>query len=80
KSLDGKLFVQFIALIFLSYITKKMQENHLFKNYTLQEVLDELDLIECFEIPGQRLHIGETAKRQRELYTLLGVEPPASLQ
>ena len=79
KSLDGKLFVQFIALIFLSYITKKMQEERLFKKYTLQEVLDELDLIECFEIPGQRLHIGETTKRQRELYTLLGVEPPVSL-
>ena len=80
KSLDGKLFVQFIALIFLSYITKEMQEKGLFKKYTLQEVLDELDLIECFEIPGQRLHIGETTKRQRELYTLLGVEPPVSLQ
>ena len=26
ESLDGKLFVQFVALIFLSYITRKMQE------------------------------------------------------
>ena len=32
QSLDGKLFVQFIALIFLSHITKKMQENNLFKD------------------------------------------------
>jgi len=80
QSLDGKLFVQFIALIFLSYITKKMQENKLFKDHTMQEVLDDFDIIECFEMPGQRLQIGETTKRQMDLYTKLGVTPPASLQ
>lgn len=80
QSLDGKLFVQFIALIFLSYITKKMQENKLFKNHTLQEILDDFDMVECFEVPGQRLQVGETTKRQMELYTKLGVMPPASLQ
>jgi transposase len=80
QSLDGKLFVQFIALIFLSYITKKMQENNLFKDHTLQEVLDEMDIIECFETPGQQLHVGETTKHQMDLYSKLGVIPPASLQ
>jgi transposase len=80
QSLDGKLFVQFIALIFLSYIMKKMQENKLFKDHTMQEVLDEFDIIECFEVPGQQLKVGETTKRQMDLYTKLGVTPPASLQ
>ena len=80
NSLDGKLFVQFIALIFLSYITKKMQESNLFQKHTLQEVLHEFDMIECFEVPGQQLQIGETTKRQLDLYTKLGITPPASLQ
>lgn len=80
QSLDGKLFVQFVALVYLSYITRKMQENNLFKDYTMQEVLDELDTIECFEIPGQQLQVGETTKRQLELYNKLGVTTPASLQ
>lgn len=80
QSLDGKLFVQFIALIFLSYITKKMQENNMFKDHTLQTVLDELDIIECFEMPGRKLQVGETTKRQIDFYTKLGVTPPASLQ
>jgi transposase len=80
QSLDGKLFVQFIALIFLSHITRKMQESNLFKDFTLQEVLDDLDVIECFEAPGQRLMVGEMTKRQMELYTKLGVTAPASLQ
>ena len=71
KSLDGKLFVQFIALIFLSYMTRKMRENKLFRKYTLHELLDELDLIECFETPGRRLQIGEVTKKQKGLYSQL---------
>ena len=80
QSLDGKLFVQFIALIYLSYITRKMQEINLFKDYTMQEVLDGLDLIEFFEVPGQKLQLGETTNHQMNLYTKLGVTSPASLQ
>jgi transposase len=79
QSLDGKLFVQFIALIYLSSITKKMQQSTLFKDYTMQEVLDEFDIIECFELPGRKLQVGETTKRQMDIYTKLGVAPPASL-
>jgi len=34
KSLDGKLFVQFVALIYLSYIKKQMQITDLLKKPT----------------------------------------------
>lgn len=80
QSLDGKLFVEFIALIFLSYITKCMQEQKMFKEYTLQEVLDELDVIECFETPGHKLQIGEMTKKQMGIYQKFAVASPASLQ
>jgi hypothetical protein len=78
--LDGKLFVQFLALIFLSFITKKMKDANLFKIYTLQQVLDELDLIECFSSPGKPLHIGEITKKQLAIYSAFDIAPPASLQ
>ena len=78
-SLDGKLFVEFIALIYLSYLKKKMQEKDLFKNYTLQGLLDDLDIIECFEQPGRKLRVGEITKRQVELFEALDITPPASL-
>ncbi|MBU4486670.1 MAG: IS1634 family transposase [Candidatus Delongbacteria bacterium] len=74
ENLEGKLFVQFIALIFLSYIKKIMSEKGLFKNYTMQELLDEFDIIERFELPGQRYHIGEITKKQKELYSCLDVK------
>ncbi|BCG58825.1 IS1634 family transposase [Paenibacillus sp. URB8-2] len=79
RSLDGKLFVEFIALIYLSYIKKVMQEKQLFQRYTMQGLLDELDVIECYERPGHDLQFGEITKRQIELYDALGVPLPTSL-
>ena len=81
QSLDGKLFVEFIALIILSYtyIKKKMQDNDLFKDYTMQGMLDELDIIECFELPGKKMQLNEMTKKQIQLYDKLGIEPPTSL-
>ena len=78
-ALEGKLFVQFLALIYLSYIKKLMKEQSLFGTYTIQGVLDQLDCIECFERPGRDLRIGEITEKQRELFLKLGVTPPSSL-
>jgi transposase len=77
ENLDGKLFVQFVALIFLSYIQKAMSDKDLFKRYTLQELLDELDVIERFDQIGKHYHIGEITKKQLHLYKCMGVNPPA---
>jgi transposase len=79
QALEGKLFVAFIALIFLSYIKKQMQEANLFKTYTIGTLFDKLDVIECFEVPGHRLRVGEVLKKQRDIYAALGIEPPGSL-
>ncbi|MCR3921398.1 MAG: IS1634 family transposase [Firmicutes bacterium] len=79
-SLDGKLFVQFITLIFLSYLKKHMQDNDLFKKHTMQGLLDEFDIIECYHQPGSKLRVGEVTKRQMDLYNKVGVTPPTSLQ
>ena len=77
ENLDGKLFVQFVALIYLAYIDAMMREKSLYRDYTLQELLDELDIIESFEHPGKQRHLGEITKKQLGLYRLLEVEPPA---
>ena len=76
-NLEGKLFVQFIALIYISYVKKMMNDKNLFKNYTMQEVMDELDMIECFEQQGRSLRVGKVTKKQKTLYTDLDIEPPA---
>lgn len=75
SSLEGKLFVEFVALIFLSYIKKKMEEAELFSRYTMHELLDELDVIECFKEPGKAPIQGGVLKKQEQIYRDLGVTP-----
>jgi transposase len=79
QSLEGKLFVQFVALIYLSYIKKQMQVKGLLKDYTLPGLLDKLDVIECFEQPGKSLRVDEMLEKQKQLYHDLDVNPPTSL-
>jgi len=79
QSLNGKLFVEFVALIYLSYLKKQMQDAHLYKDYTMVGLLDKLDVIECFESLGHKLQVGEVLDNQRDLYLALGVDPPTSL-
>jgi transposase len=78
-SLNGKLFVEFVALIYLSYLNKQMQIRHLYKDYTLAGFLDKLDVIECHESPGRKPQVGEVLENQRNLYHMLGFDPPTSL-
>ncbi|MEN6321368.1 MAG: transposase, partial [Syntrophaceae bacterium] len=75
-SLEGKLFVEFVALIYLAYIKKKMQEKGLYATYTLQGLLDELDVIECFTEPGKAPIVGEILKKQKQIYIDMGVSVP----
>jgi len=78
-SLEGKLFVEFIALIYLSYIKKQMSGKNLFKQYTIQGLLDEVDLIECFTQPGKSLIVGEVLQKQRLLFKDMDVLPPDAI-
>lgn len=71
ENFEGKLFVQFVALQLMSYIKRQMGKNGLFKNYTLQSLLDELDVIEYYQHPGKVHHLSEITSKQRMLYELL---------
>ena len=75
SSLEGKLFVEFVALVYLSYINKKMTDGHLYSKYTMHELLDELDVIECYLEPGKAPAQGEVLIKQEQLYRDLGVKP-----
>ena len=79
QSLYGKLFVEFVALIYLSYLNKQIRDAHLYKYHSMASILDRLDVIERLEIPGRKPQIGEILENQRDLYVALGFEPPSSL-
>ncbi len=76
ENFEGKLFVQFVALELLSYIKKQMDDNNLFKNYTMQSLLDELDVIEYYQQPGKEYHLSEITAKQRKIYELMNIDVP----
>ena len=73
ENFEGKLFVQFIALQLMSYIKKQMDENGLFSDYSMQSLLDELDIIEYYQHPGKAHRLSEITNKQRKLYELMEV-------
>jgi transposase len=77
-SLDGKLFVMFVALILISFIHNAMKQAKLYAKYTMQELLDELEMIERFERQGYKPQLGEITVKQRDLYIALNLPLPKS--
>ena len=78
RSLEGKIFATFTALILVSHLDHKMKESKLYDKYTMSQLFDKLDVIECFEEPGHSLRIGEILTKQEEIYKALNVPVPAS--
>jgi transposase len=78
ETLQGRFFLQFLALIYVSYIHKHMSTAGLYRNYTIQTLLDSLDVIERFDYAGQKSHCGEITQKQRDLFEALGTVPPTN--
>ena len=62
--------------MYLSYIKKQMDEHGLFKNFTMQTLLDELDIIETYHYPGHERPISELTKKQVALYRAMDLSLP----
>lgn len=48
-------------------------ENGLYKKYTMQTLLDDLDINELYQQPGKAHHLSEITKKQMALYDARGV-------
>lgn len=48
-------------------------ENGLYKKYTMQTLLDDLDINELYQQPGKVHHLSEITKKQMALYDAIGV-------
>ena len=75
RNLSGKLFLQFVALILLLSFRKIMSDNNLYKNYTLQSLIDSMDVIEKIEI-GNNVHYSEITEKQRKIFEIFGCVLP----
>ena len=76
RGLEGKIFVQYLALILVSELKHRMEKADLFKDYTLDEVLEDLNRIECFLHPSFGMTVGEILQKQETLFKLLSIKIP----
>jgi transposase len=75
ECLEGLLFIQFIGLIFISYIHRQMKLNKLYENYTLESFCDELDIIGLtIKLNGDK-ELDEITTKQVKLYNFMDVKP-----
>ena len=75
-SMDGRLFVQFIALIFMSALRKKMRDTGLIEKYTVRELLMEMETLTQIRYSGKYGNIlTEITKPQRQIMEALEIKP-----
>lgn len=81
-TVDGRLFIQFIALILISALRKQMRDSGLIEQYTVRELLREMETLTKITYSGKYGHIlTELTKPQRQILTALNIPvlDPASL-
>lgn len=73
-AMDGRLFIQYIALILSSQIKNIMNEAGWFKSHNMQEVIDEMKSLRVVSVEGKRKPIYTTTTAfQREIIELFGL-------
>ena len=76
-TVDGRLFVQFIALILISAIRKEMRLSKLIEKYTVRERLQEMKTLTKVKYSGKYGHIlTEVTKAQRDILKALDIQLP----
>jgi len=79
ETVDGRLFVQFIALIFTSALRREMRRSKLIEKYTVRELLLEMDPLTKIRYAGKYGQIlTEITKPQREILELLDIVSPVA--
>ena len=79
ENFEGSLFIQFIGLILIFCIHKVMKETNLYKNYTIDSLLDELDLIERYVLPNNQVIYSEITGKQIDIFKKFNIAVPKKL-
>jgi transposase len=76
KATDGRIFVQFIALILMSALRKEMRKSELIKQYSIRELLKEMETLTKITYSGKyRPILTEITKSQRKILENLKIIP-----
>ena len=77
-TMDGKLFVAFVALIYASALRKEMRSTGLIKSYTTRELLEEMKTLTKIKYTNTRKSLlTELTKNQKEIMQKMSIDLPA---
>ncbi|MBA7707949.1 IS1634 family transposase ISMac12 [subsurface metagenome] len=76
ETFEGRLFVDFIALIIYSWIKRIMRNEGINKSHTVQELIYEFKKIKLIQIGEKKRIITEVSKKQRDLLEKFNIKPP----
>ena len=77
STVDGRLFVQFIALVLICAIRKQMREHGLIERFTVRELLREMETLTRIKYSGKYGSIlAEVTKTQKEIFKALDISIP----
>jgi len=74
--MKGRLFIQFIALIFISYIQNVAKEKNILNSFgSVSGLLDELKLYNSVTFPGRNKRVySELTKGQRTIFEAFDID------
>lgn len=76
ETFEGRLFLDFLALIIYSRISSVMRKEGINKDLTVQELMYEFKKIKLIRLGVRKTIITEVSKKQRKLFQSFKIVPP----
>jgi len=75
STMDGRMFIQFIALIYISAIRKKIKSNKSLQNYTVRELIEEMETLSKITYTGRYGSVfTESTKMHKEIARIFMID------
>ncbi len=79
ETFEGRLFLDFLALIIYSKISSVMRKEGINKDFTVQELMYELKKIKLIQLGAKKMIVTELSKKQREFFQSFKIPQPTRL-
>lgn len=78
EAMEGRIFIGFISLIITSYIRKIMDEQKIYRSYSLNELYSELKKLRLIQFSNGKQMLTEFTSTHKEIFKAFGLELPTS--
>ncbi len=76
EAMEGRIFIGFISLIITSYIRKVMDEQKIYRSYSLNELYSELKKLRLIQFSNGKQMLTEFTSAHKEIFKAFAIELP----